>query len=378
VSASGFVRGLEPDALFARGDVYRVGRDAERAARSTVRLAILGAGGVAQAKYLPSLVRLRTLWEPVELVALSTLEEGQAGKLSRQWSVPVYADAARLLGDHRPDAVIVSSSDAAHRELALAALEAGAHVLVEKPLARTLVEAAEMCSAAEAAGRVLLTVCNKRYSPPYAEARALLERGAVPDPSICSGKLVCGYGYVDLLESATVHIFDLFRFLMGDIGRVRALAPGRAGRERAGSGPRAVIVTCSFASGAIGSITSSATALSLHPWERVEIFGDGAWLAVDDQSTLTLHDEEYGPARSWSPVVPNTLLSGEEWGGYVGLLDEFLQAARGVPPASTAPWDGYRALELVVATHLSLARADAVDLPLEPAGASEELRAAAR
>ena len=91
MSASGFFRGLEPDALFARGDVYRVGRDAERAARSTVRLAILGAGGVAQAKYLPSLVRLRTLWEPVELVALSTLEEGQAGKLSRQWSVPTVS-----------------------------------------------------------------------------------------------------------------------------------------------------------------------------------------------------------------------------------------------------------------------------------------------
>jgi predicted dehydrogenase len=113
---------------------------------------------------------------------------------------------------------------------------------------------------------------------------------------------------------------------------------------------------------------TSAGALSLHPWELVEIFGDRAWLAVEDQSTLTLHAAEYEPARTWAPVVPNTLVSAEEWGGYVGMLDAFLQAVRGTCPSPADAWDGYRALELVVATRRSVAESKPVALPLRDDG----------
>jgi predicted dehydrogenase len=353
----GFHAGLDRGAMFERGDVYRVAFDEERAARPPLRLAILGAGGVAQAKYLPALALLRTRWEPVELVALSTLDARQGEKLARLWGAPAYADSGALLREHAPDAVLVTSSDDAHAELALAALEAGAHVLVEKPIARTLADAAAMCRAAEAGGRVLLTTCNKRFSPPYAEARRLLDAGAVPRPSLFGAKFTLGYGYVDLLASGTVHLFDLARFFMGDVASVSATAAA-AGGENA-------VVTLAFASGAAGAIVTSAGALSLHAWERVEVFGNGAWLAVEDQSTLTLHPAEYEPARVWAPVVPSTLVSAEEWGGYVGLLDEFLAAARGADPTTTAAWDGYSALELVLATRRSLAEGHPVGLPLE-------------
>jgi predicted dehydrogenase len=124
-----------------------------------------------------------------------------------------------------------------------------------------------------------------------------------------------------------------------------------------------VVVTLEFTSGAVGGVVTSAAALSLHPWERVEIYGENAWLQVDDQSTLTLHAAEYEPAHVWSPVVPNTLLSAEEWGGYVGMLEAFLAAARG-ETTGFAPTDGYRALELVTATRLSLTRGEPIDLPL--------------
>jgi predicted dehydrogenase len=325
-----------------------------------VRLAILGAGGVAQAKYLPAIARLRTVWEPVELVALSTLDKRQAEKLAAIWAVPVHADSAELLREHAPDAVLVTSSDDAHCELTLAALEAGAHVLVEKPIARSLADAAAMCRAAENAGRTLLTTCNKRYSPPYAEARRLLDVDEVQRPSLFSGKFVLGYDYVDLLESGAIHLFDLARFFMGDVTAVSARAAS-ARRE-------SLIVSIEFASGAVGSLITTADALSLHPWERVEVFGEGAWLCVEDQSTLTLHPGELEPARVWAPVAPNTLVSAEEWGGYVGLLEDFLAAVRGGVPERTGPWDGYRALELVVAARLSLETGGPVALPLSPNG----------
>jgi predicted dehydrogenase len=268
--------------------------------------------------------------------------------------VPSYGNSGRLLADHGPDAVIVASTDETHAELALAALAAGAHVLVEKPIARQLDEAKAMCHAAERAGRVLVTVCNKRYAPAYAEAKRLLDGGRVPRPSLLDAKFTLGYGYVDLLESGTVHMFDLTRFLLGDVARVSAVGS-----------PDEAVVTLEFAAGPIGAVSTTARALSLHPWERVEIFGDGAWLAVDDASAVTLHPAEYEPAETWAPVPPNTLTSAEQSGGYVGMLEEFLAAARGGEPRATALWDGYRALELVVATRRSLERRAPVDLPLE-------------
>jgi predicted dehydrogenase len=349
---------LDRRALFERGDVYRVGFDPERAARAPVRVAVLGAGGVAQSKYLPAIAQLRSRWEPVELVGLSTLSARDVDKLSSLWGAPVYSDSTSLLRELQPDAVVVTSSDDAHAELALAALEAGAHVLVEKPMATSLEQAAAMCRSAEAAGRVLVTTCNKRFSPPYAEARRLLDEGTVSKPALFSGKFVLGYGYVDLLASGTVHIFDLARHFMGDVRRVSAVAADTAAAN--------IVVTLEFESGAVGSLVTSAGALSLHPWERVEIVGNHAWLCVEDQATLTLHTAEYEPAHVWSQVVPNTLLSAEEWGGYVGLLDAFLAAVRG-DATDLAALDGYRALELVVATRRSLAERAAVPLPLEAA-----------
>src|SRR5207248_1548866 len=63
---------------------------------------------------------------------------------------------------------------------------------VEKPIAASLEQAAAMCRAAEAAGRTLVTTCNKRYSPPYVEAHRLLDTGAVPRPALFSAKFVLG------------------------------------------------------------------------------------------------------------------------------------------------------------------------------------------
>ena len=249
---------LDAGALFERRDVYQVGFDEERAARTPVSLAILGAGGVAQAKYLPTIARLRAQWEPIHLVGLSTLDPRQGEKLSQIWGAPAYRDSHALLREQTPEAVLVASSDDAHRELALAALESGAHVLIEKPIACSLADAAEICRAAEVAGRVLVTTCNKRFSPPYAEARRLLDSGTVPDPSLFAAKFTLGYDYVDLLAAGTVHVFDLARFFMGEVSRVSAVAAHARGEN--------AIVTLEFASGAAGTIVTTATALSLHPW----------------------------------------------------------------------------------------------------------------
>ena len=79
----------------------------------------------------------------------------------------------------------------------------------------------------------------------------------------------------------------------------------------------------------IGTLTTSAAALSFKPWERVEIVGRDAFLVVEDQFETTLYDEETGPAKSWRPAIPNTLIFDEIFGGYAGLLEHVLDAVRG-------------------------------------------------
>ena len=64
-------------------DVYGVGFDAERAARSKLRLLVIGMGGVAQSKYLPAISRLQTIWEPVEIVAFAEPLEDQGKKVQQ-------------------------------------------------------------------------------------------------------------------------------------------------------------------------------------------------------------------------------------------------------------------------------------------------------
>jgi myo-inositol 2-dehydrogenase/D-chiro-inositol 1-dehydrogenase len=277
-----------------------------------------------------------------------------------------------MLQKEELDAVVVSSPDPWHVEHALAGIEAGIPVLVEKPLSRSLRDASKLCEVAETRKVLLMAVANKRYSPPYRRAWQLIEQGEVKNPTMLVGKFNLGYNYVDLFESGTVHLFDLARFLLGDVEQVQALAVHKYGSQERQYPFDQAIVTLQYNSGSIGALYTSSAALSLKPWERIEVYGDHSWLSVEDQWELRLYNSEAGPTHSWQPVVPNTLLFDEDFGGFTGLLENFLQAARRAELPFVTGWDGYKACELSVAAHLSLARKQPVLLPLDSAAADVE------
>lgn len=363
------------DKAFTQGDVYGIGFDAERAARKKIRLGISGAGGVAQSKYLPAIARLRMIWEPVEVIAFAEPRSEQRAKVASVYGGRAYAEFGEMLAQEELDAVLITSSDTRHCEQAVAALENGLPVLVEKPIARSLADADKMCRTAEQHGVLLMSVAMMRYAPPYARAWQLVQDGPVSNPAMFVGKFNLGYDYVDLFESGTIHFFDLNRYLMGDVAAVRAVGVNRYGDNRRNYPIDNAIVTLEYTSGAIGTLYTSSSALSFKPWTRVEVYGRHAWLAVEDQSELLLYEGEETPALLWKPVMPNTLLLDEEFGGYMGHVENFLQAVRGNEPPRVVGWDGYRALELAWATHLSLARGERVTLPLDPASADADVSA---
>jgi predicted dehydrogenase len=349
------------EAAFGRGDVYGVAPDPVRAGKRPLRLALAGCGGVARAKWIPAIRRLQTIGEPVAVAGVADPSPEAAAAASALSGAPAFAEVGAMLDAVRPDLLLVLAGDAAHVALASQAIERGIPCLVEKPLARDHAEAAALVCRAAERGVLVAAVANKRFAPPYAMAKALIEAGALRGaPTVFSGKFTLGYPYGDLLEGGTVHLFDLACWLMGPVARLHA-----RGIFRGYGGLESAVATLAFASGAIGTLVTSAAALSFKPWERVEIVGHGAFLVVEDQFETTLYDEETGPAKSWRPAMPNTLLFDESFGGYAGLLEHVLDAVRGRVTLSATGAEGAAAVGLIEAVRRSLAEGRDIDIAAE-------------
>jgi predicted dehydrogenase len=348
------------DAAFARGDVYAVSPDPARGAKRPLRIALAGAGGVAQAKWIPAVRRLQAMGEPVAIAGVADLRADVAAKAAMLAGASPYGDAAAMMDTERPDLLLVLTADAGHVPVAGAAIERGIPCLVEKPLAPDFTAAAALVRRASDRGVLLAAVANKRFSPPYSLARALVAEGRLrAPPTVFTGKFTLGYPYVDLLAGGTVHLLDLMLWFMGPVSQLRARGVMRDG------GIESAVVALGFESGAIGTIMTSAAGLSFKPWERVEIFGRNAFLVVDDQWQTTLYDEETGPAKSWAPVLPNTLMFDEAFGGYSGLLDNVLDAVRGAVPLGAPAVDGANAIGLIEAIRRSVAEDRELDVASE-------------
>ncbi len=361
--------------MFELADVYGVGYDERRASRKPVRLGIIGCGGVALSKHIPAIMRLKTIWEPVELVAVSRRNETVGRHIEKMYGCRWYADYEAMLSHEELDGVLVLGPDDLHAEHTIASLEAGCAVLVEKPIARALVDSESMCRIADQRNLSLMTVSNKRYSPPYLRAKRFVAEGPVRDPAMFVGKFNLGYDYVDLLEQGTIHLFDLTRYFMGDVAEVSAVSVNKYRRNRHYYPFDNAVISFQFLSGSIGVLYTSSTALSLKPWERVEVYAEKTWLAVEDQHELLVYDSEPGPTKSWRAVMPNTLIFDEEFGGFMGLIENFLQVIRGEEEPLVTGWDGHAAYELDVAVHLALKRSERIAMPLDCENADAECRA---
>ncbi|TDF97222.1 Gfo/Idh/MocA family protein [Paenibacillus piri] len=129
-----------------------------------LRVGIIGCGGIANAKHMPSLAKL----PQVELAAFANRTPDKARLAAQSFGsadAKVYADYRELLEDRTIDVVHVCTSNDTHAEIAIAALAAGKHVMCEKPMAKTTAEARRMVEAAKRSGKKLTISYNNRYRP---------------------------------------------------------------------------------------------------------------------------------------------------------------------------------------------------------------------
>lgn len=141
----------------------------------TLKVGLIGAGGIARGVHLPNYVKCG---DRVELVAVADLDQDKAAQLAEDFSIAhVYEDYETMLRDVELDAVSICTPNKFHAQAAIAALQAGCHVLCEKPPAMTVAETEKMAEAAEKAEKILTYGFHYRHSAEVETMKRFVEAG---------------------------------------------------------------------------------------------------------------------------------------------------------------------------------------------------------
>lgn len=143
-----------------------------------IRVGIIGCGGIANGKHMPSLSKL----DNVEIVAFCDVKEEKALKAAKDYGVDgakTYNDYRKLLEDKSIDVVHVCTPNKSHSDITVDALEAGKHVMCEKPMAKTANDAKRMLDAAKRTGKKLTIGYQNRFRPDSQYLHKLCQDGAL-------------------------------------------------------------------------------------------------------------------------------------------------------------------------------------------------------
>ncbi|MDP8924265.1 MAG: Gfo/Idh/MocA family oxidoreductase [Chloroflexota bacterium] len=342
----------------------------------TLRLAQIGCGEIgdwrARAADRSSAVRLVLACDVSQARARCLGERYRAG-----WTTE-WRDAVT-----RPDvdAVVLSTLNDTHHAIGLAALGAGKHLVVEKPLARTPEECRELVECARANGVRLMTGFNHRRYPPFARARAMLSAGAIGQLLFVRGRIghpggseVVGTWHTDraitgggTLMDNGVHLLDLVRFYVGEVESVHGLTAS-ARWAAPGSGIEDVALATFRARGGV-HVTLTSTWIEWPGYVvTVELYGAEGYLRAHYPPLKLVHKQRSGRARTaWFPLaqVKEKLFS-YRWPGiraFQADFEEFAAAVRDGRDPSPSGVDGLRAVEMAYGVYRSAEARTEVPLP---------------
>ena len=144
---------------------------------SELKVAIVGTGLIAVKKHFPAFLRLD---KKICIVAICDLNEARARETADRFGIPtVYTDVGEMLSREKPDLVDICTPPKTHANLAIRAIEHGAHVLIEKPMALDVSECDDIIRTAQQQSRKVCVAHSDLFYPPFLRARELVARGAI-------------------------------------------------------------------------------------------------------------------------------------------------------------------------------------------------------
>jgi virulence factor len=181
-----------------------------------IRVAVIGAGGIARNMHLPSLAEM----DDVEVVAVCDILEGRAREMADKYAIArVYTLYREMLAREEFDAAFVLVEPGNLYHVAWHCLDAGRHVFMEKPPGVTCYQAESLAREADEAGRTLQVGFNRRHIPLVRHVKQIVEEAA-PINQVEGCFFKCGSGAFDrgsvsAFLSDTIHAVDLVRWLAG-------------------------------------------------------------------------------------------------------------------------------------------------------------------
>jgi predicted dehydrogenase len=355
----------------------------------TLRIAVIGAG-----YWGPNLVRNFRASPHWQLAAICDIDADRATRLAgADPSVRVTTSVEALLADDDVDAVAIATPAGTHHDIAHAALAAGKHVLVEKPLADTGERGLSMVRAAAHSDLVLMTDHTYCYTPAVLKMRELIHGGELGDILfIDSVRINLGLVQpdVDVFWDLAPHDLSIIDFILP--GGLTPLTVSALGADPLGAGKSCIgYLTLPLANGAIAHVHvnwlsptkirqmivggSRQTLVwdDLNPQQRLSVYDRGVDLGLQtldgaDKRTATV---SYRLGDTWSPALPETE-------ALAAMVAEFAAAIHDGRAARTDGGAGLRVLGILEAASRSLdARGEMIPLHAErePALAGKSSRA---
>ncbi len=303
--------------------------------------------------------------------------------MAAELGVPHFTDHAAMLDAVKPDGAIIASPNALHVAMGLDCVQRRIPMLVEKPIAPTVADAARLVAAATGAGVAVLVGHHRRHNPIIATARAAVRAGRIGRVTAVTALSLFKKpdGYFDMawrrepgggpILINLIHNIDDLRFICGEIVSVQALT---SNATRGFPVEDTAAVAFRFADGGLGTALLSDTVAAPWAWELTS--GENpffpppqdqpCYLIAGTEGSLVLPRLElwrYGAAPGWQAPLSHERLAIGEADIYARQLQHFCRVIRGAEPPLIDGADGARTLAVIEAVHRAAQTGQPVTLP---------------
>ncbi|MFB9330166.1 Gfo/Idh/MocA family protein [Paenibacillus aurantiacus] len=338
---------------------------------SKVRVAVIGCGSISKYRHIPEYAAN----ENVELVAFVDVVAERSQAYADQYGALAFTDYKEMLAQVKPDAVSVNLPNVLHAPVSIDAANAGAHVLVEKPMAATEEEGFAMIEAAKKNGVFLMVGHNQRLMPPHVKAKEILDSGKLgkvltfrtsfghpgPEGWSVDGRNSWFFEKEDAIMGAMgdlgVHKSDLIRYLLSDeVSEVGAFI-GTLHKDGTQVDDNATCLI-RMKSGAIGSLVASWTYYKGEDNSTVLWCENGVMKIgthPDDQVIVELRD---GTIEKYKVGAISTNDKQES----SGVIDAFITSITTNTPPSISGEEGLKSLKVILAAFESQATGRIISL----------------
>ena len=330
-----------------------------------LRVALVGMGRIGRTH-----LRVLTETDAADVVGVYDQNTVLANERSQEANVPrVYASWREVLDDEQVQCVGILLPHDLHEQYAIEALEAGKHVVCEKPLAPTLPECDRMLAAAQRSGKRLFPVHNRVFNPAVEKMAEVLTQDGIGEvflaqttgfeaPPTVQTWLATPRGGGGVLMSQAVHPMYVLRWLLGDVARVSCVFGDRKVVNMTAEDHAVVLLK--FANGIAAEMTCT-FGIAHGPLDHsITMHGRGGYLNLTHQRLYAIAPRLFGDTHEHEIPLQET----DHASAFRRMWEDYAHGILNEAPTRQTDEDGKRAVEIVQAAYRSNATGVTVDLPL--------------